>query len=238
MKVILIDDDEELLELLEVFLAKNDIEVKTAVSGREGLDLIGKERFDLAILDVMMPGMNGLEVLKEINIHHGYLPVILLTARREEFDRVLGLELGADDYIVKPFSSRELLARINAIKRTQKKGRPEDKPVKDEAEKNEKAEEPEDDVKLDFDKRRAVVRGEIVTLTQIEFDLLEVFIKNRGIVMSRDKIMDLVRGKEFMAFDRSIDVNISRLRQKIEKNPQNPRLIKTVWGAGYIFSGE
>ena len=232
MKVIIIDDDEELLELLELFLEKNDIEVKTALSGPEGLAFIDKEKFDLAILDVMMPHMDGYEVLKKLNVSHDYLPVIMLTAKREEFDKILGLELGADDYIVKPFSSRELLARIKAIKRTQKKGK------ETEEKEEEKSEEPADTVELDFDKRQAIVRGGIVELTQVEFDLLDIFIKNKGILLSRDKIMDLVRGKEFMAYDRSIDVNISRLRQKIERSPQNPRLIKTVWGAGYIFSEE
>lgn len=227
MRVILIDDDEDLVDLLEVYLSKNDIKVSTALTGEEGLVMIEKEKFDLAILDVMMPGMSGIDVLRKITSDHSYLPVIMLTAKGEEVDRILGLEMGADDYIVKPFSSRELLARIRAVERTQKKGR----------EGQEKIDE-ESLVKLDYKKRQAMVRGEYVKLSAIEFDILDIFVKNKGIVLSRDKIMDLSRGKDFIAYDRSIDMHISRLRQKIEKDPQNPEFLKTVWGMGYIYSGE
>ena len=234
MKVLLIDDDEELLELLLENLSDYEMEVKTATSGKEGLSRIEAGDFDIVVLDVMMPGMNGFDVLKEINIRFGHLPVIMLTARGDEIDRVLGLELGADDYMVKPFSPRELVARLKAIKRREEKLKKKTSPeavIKDVPVKTEP-------VVLDVKKRTALVRGEPVTLSSLEFDLLSIFVQNKGIVLSRDKIMDLARGKEFMAFDRSIDVAISRLRQKIEVDPQNPLLIKTVWGVGYVFTGE
>ena len=227
MKVILIDDDDELLELLDEYLRENGFEVKTAASGEEGIERLEEEKFDVVILDVMMPGMGGLETLKIINNDHPYLPVIMLTAKAEEIDRVLGLELGADDYIVKPFSSRELLARIKAVKRREKKFRvnPADAPAAG-------------PLRLDHKKRTVIVRGEKLELSAIEFDILHILMKHKGIVLSREKIMDLTRGKTYMSYDRSIDVNISRVRQKIEKDANNPEFIKTIWGVGYLFTGE
>ena len=228
LKVILIDDDKELLELLEEYLTNNDMEVHKANCGEKALEMIKEDRFDIAILDVMMPKMNGLEVLKRINNEYNYLPVIMLTAKGDEVDRILGLEMGADDYIPKPFNPRELLARIKAVIRRKEKV--------DIA--NEMEEINGDTVKLDLKKRQAVVRGELIELTSLEFDILNIFIQNKGIVLSREKIMDLSRGQAFTAFDRSIDANISRLRQKIEKDHKKPELIKTIWGVGYVFSGE
>ena len=229
MKILIIDDDIELLELLEEYLSNNGIEVKTASSGKMGLSMIGENEFSLAILDVMMPEMSGLDVLKVINTDYIHLPVIMLTAKGDEIDRVVGLEMGADDYIVKPFSPRELLARIKAIirreEKTSKKLRKGKKILSSEI------------IKLDLKKRHACVNGNLVDLSSLEFDLLSVLVENRGIVLSREKLMDLARGKEFMAYDRSIDVAISRIRQKIEKDPQNPDIIKTVWGVGYVFTG-
>ncbi len=237
MRVLLIDDDEELLELLSENLADYNFEVRTAPSGKRGLSLLDENEFDVVILDVMMPGMNGFDVLKEINIRHSHLPVIMLTARGDEIDRVLGLELGADDYMVKPFSPRELAARIKAMKRREEKLKRDKPGVK--ISKQKKEEPPvEAQVIADWKKRTVTVRGEPVSLSSLEFDLISIFIENRGIILSRDRIMDLTRGKEFLAYDRSVDVAVSRLRQKIEKDPQNPELIKTVWGVGYIYSGD
>ncbi len=228
LKVILIDDDKELLELLEEYLTNNDMEVYKANCGEKALEMIKEDRFDIAILDVMMPNMNGLEVLKRINNEYNYLPVIMLTAKGDEVDRILGLEMGADDYIPKPFNPRELLARIKAVIRRKEKV--------DTAHVTEEIN--GETVKLDLKKRQATVRGELLELTSLEFDILNIFIKNKGIVLSREKIMDLSRGQAFTAFDRSIDANISRLRQKIEKDPKKPELIKTIWGIGYVFAGE
>jgi len=225
MKIILIDDDEKLLNLLDEYLSTSDLEVYKATSGIKGLEMIKKEKFDIAVLDVMMPGLDGIETLKEIMKSHSYLPVIMLTARGDETDRIVGLEVGADDYMVKPFSPRELLARIKAVTRRQKKV-------------NTEAESPGDLIELDINKREAIFNGKPVELTGAEFDILTILVQNSGIVLSRDKIMDLARGKDFMAFDRSIDVHISHLRQKLEKDPKNPEIIKTIWGIGYLYSGE
>lgn len=225
MKIILIDDDEKLLNLLDEYLSTSDLEVYKATSGIKGLEMIKKEKFDIAVLDVMMPGLDGIETLKEIMKSHSYLPVIMLTARGDEADRIVGLEVGADDYMVKPFSPRELLARIKAVTRRQKKV-------------NTEAESPGDLIELDINKREAIFNGKPVELTGAEFDILTILVQNKGIVLSRDRIMDLARGKDFMAFDRSIDVHISHLRQKLEKDPKNPEIIKTIWGIGYLYSGE
>jgi len=228
--VVLIDDDEELLELLNDYLTTGGLEVITAESGKEGLEIIRKEKIDLAVIDIMMPVMDGFELLKVIGKKFPALPVIILTAKSEELDRILGLELGADDYLVKPFSSRELLARIKAIIRRKEK-------LKNTL-RNEIDFEGDTVIMLDPRKRKAIVRGDAIELSSIEFDILKIFIENRGVVLAREKIMDLARGENFVALDRSIDVQISRLRQKIEKNPKQPVLLKTVWGVGYIFTGE
>ena len=225
MKIFLIDDDEKLLNLLDEYLSTNEMEIYKANSGIKGLEMIKKEKFDIAVLDVMMPGLDGIETLKEIMKSHSYLPVIMLTARGDEADRIVGLEVGADDYMVKPFSPRELLARIKAVTRRNKKV-------------NRDKEITHDLIELDINKREAIFNGKPVELTGAEFDILTILVQNKGIVLSRDRIMDLARGKDFMAFDRSIDVHISHLRQKLEKDPKNPEIIKTIWGIGYLYSGE
>ncbi len=225
LKVIIIDDDEELLNLLDEYLSNKGLEICKVNSGVKALEMLEKEHFDMAILDIMMPGMDGLEVLKHINTDFSYLPVIMLTAMGGEPDRVIGLELGADDYIAKPFSSRELFARIKAIVRRQEK-----------VLKNEHSL-PSGTIKIDLEKRDVIKNGKNVELSSVEFDVLNILVQNKGIVLSRDRLMDLARGKDFMAFDRSMDVHISHLRQKLENDPKNPALIKTVWGVGYIYTG-
>ncbi|MEQ8224597.1 MAG: response regulator transcription factor [Candidatus Eremiobacterota bacterium] len=225
MKIILIDDDDKLLNLLDEYLSANELEVYKANSGLKGLEMIKKEKFDIAVLDVMMPGLDGIETLKEIMKSHSYLPVIMLTARGDETDRIIGLEVGADDYMAKPFSPRELLARIKAVTRRKKKINRDEEII-------------HDLIELDTNKREAIFNGKPVELTGAEFDILTILVQNKGMVLSRDRIMDLARGKDFMAFDRSIDVHISHLRQKLEKDPKNPEIIKTIWGIGYLYSGE
>ncbi len=225
MKVIIIDDDEELLNLLDEYLSNKGLEICKVNSGVKALEMLEKEHFDMAILDIMMPGMDGLEVLRHINSDFSYLPVIMLTAMGGESDRVIGLELGADDYIAKPFSSRELFARIKAIVRRQEKV----------LKKNDSV--PSVAIKIDLEKREVLKQGKEVELSSVEFDVLSILVQNKGIVLSRDRLMDLARGRDFMAFDRSMDVHISHLRQKLENDPKNPTLIKTVWGVGYIYTG-
>ncbi len=225
LKVIIIDDDEELLNLLDEYLSNKGLEICKVNSGVKALEMLEKEHFDMAILDIMMPGMDGLEVLRHINSDFSYLPVIMLTAMGGESDRVIGLELGADDYIAKPFSSRELFARIKAIVRRQEKV----------LKKNDSV--PSVAIKIDLEKREVLKQGKEVELSSVEFDVLSILVQNKGIVLSRDRLMDLARGRDFMAFDRSMDVHISHLRQKLENDPKNPTLIKTVWGVGYIYTG-
>lgn len=225
MKVIIIDDDEELLNLLDEYLSNKGLEICKVNSGVKALEMLEKEHFDMAILDIMMPGMDGLEVLRHINTDFSYLPVIMLTAMGGESDRVIGLELGADDYIAKPFSSRELFARIKAIVRRQEKVLKKNNSV------------PSIAIKIDLEKREVLKHGKSIELSSVEFDVLSILVQNKGIVLSRDRLMDLARGKDFMAFDRSMDVHISHLRQKLENDPKNPTLIKTVWGVGYIYTG-
>jgi two-component system OmpR family response regulator len=232
IKALLIDDDIELLGLLEIYLSRNSVKVYKATSGETGLLMIEKEIFDIAILDVMMPDMSGIEVLKKINATYSYLSVIMLTAKNDEIDRILGLEIGADDYIVKPFSSRELLARMRAVLRRKEK-------VAQYAEGKGMVLTQNlctRTIQLDLEMRKTVIRGKPVELSSLEFDFLKIFVQNKGIVLSRERIMELARGQT-TGFDRTLDVNISRLRQKIEKDPKNPELIKTIWGVGYIYSG-
>ncbi len=232
IKALLIDDDIELLGLLEIYFSRNGVEVYRATSGESGLSMLEKEKFDVAILDVMMPNMNGFEVLKKINASYSYLPVIMLTAKNDEIDRILGLEIGADDYIIKPFNSRELLARVRAVLRRKERfaGGTEEK------EKRVRQNLGTGSIQIDLEKRKTFISGNPVELSSLEFDLLKIFVQHKGIVLSRERIMELARGHT-TGFDRTLDVNISRLRQKIEKDSKNPEFIKTVWGVGYIYSG-
>ncbi|MEQ8190970.1 MAG: response regulator transcription factor [Candidatus Eremiobacterota bacterium] len=232
IKVLLIDDDVELLGLLEIYLSRNGVSVYKATSGEAGLSMLEKEKFDVAILDVMMPKMNGFEVLKKINAGYSYLPVIMLTAKNDEIDRILGLEIGADDYIGKPFNSRELLARVRAVLRRKERFIQET----EEKEKRGRQNLCTGSIEIDQEKRKTFIKGNQVELSSLEFDLLKIFVQHKGIVLSRERIMELARGQT-TGFDRTLDVNISRLRQKIEKDPKNPEFIKTIWGVGYIYSG-
>jgi len=232
IKVLLIDDDVELLGLLEIYLSRNGVSVYKATSGEAGLSMLEKEKFDVAILDVMMPKMNGFEVLKKINAGYSYLPVIMLTAKNDEIDRILGLEIGADDYIGKPFNSRELLARVRAVLRRKERFIQET----EEKEKRGRQNLCAGSIEIDPEKRKTFIKGNQVELSSLEFDLLKIFVQHKGIVLSRERIMELARGQA-TGFDRTLDVNISRLRQKIEKDPKNPEFIKTIWGVGYIYSG-
>jgi two-component system phosphate regulon response regulator OmpR len=227
-RVLIIDDDTKLRKLLHEYLEENGLQVFSLEDGSEALDTIERVSPDIVILDVMMPGIGGLELLKEINRKHT-LPVIMLTAKGEETDRIIGLELGADDYIPKPFNPRELLARMRAVMRRV--------PVEGE-------EAPEKvnhriikagGLTLDRAKQTVLIGTDEMDLSSTEYKILEVLMKNPNSVMSRDEIMSIARGRDFMAFDRSIDVHISKLRAKLEVDPRYPKLIKTIWGSGYMF---
>ena len=227
-RILIVDDDEKLRKLLKEYLEGYEFKVFTLADGEAVLNTMRKESPELVILDVMLPKKDGLEVLKEIRAA-SKVPVIMLTAKGEEADRVVGLELGADDYLPKPFSPRELLARIKAVLRRLE---PEMKPAAGERE-GQRVE--AGNLLLDKAKQTLLIEGKEVALSSTEYRVLKVLMENPNRVLSRDQIMTLAQGKDFMAFDRSIDVHISKLRAKLESDPRSPKRIKTIWGSGYMF---
>ncbi len=226
-KILIIDDDIKLIELLSEYLGGNQFDVSAIFDGMNAVAEIKKQMPDLIILDYMMPGKDGLEVLRDIRAHHD-LPVIMLTAKGDDTDRIVGLELGADDYLPKPFNPRELLARIKAILRRHVTPFPNSHQNKDLVIRS-------GDLILNKAAHTIEINGNIIDLSTTEFKILEVLMKSPNRVLSRDQIMSMAQGKDFMAFDRSIDIHISKLRSKIETDPALPKRIKTIWGTGYMF---
>jgi len=215
VRILVIDDDIELCSLLKEYLQREDYSVKCIYDGRHGLDEAQKPGYDLIILDVMLPGIDGFEILKKIR-ENGRIPVLMLTARDEDIDRILGLELGADDYLGKPFNPRELLARIKAILR-RSEGTTNRGPIEVSA------------VILDPAARTVYADGHSVELTTLEFDILEQLMRSAGRELSRDNLMESLYGRKATPFDRSIDMHVSHLRKKIGNR------IKTIRGVGYQF---
>jgi DNA-binding response OmpR family regulator len=224
--VLLVEDDLRLASLTKEYLEGHGVAVVHVADGRRGQDEALSGRYDAVLLDLMLPGKDGLEVCREVRARSD-VPVIVLTARGEEADRVMGLELGADDYLAKPFSPRELLARIRAVVR-RAKGRA--GPARELVRVGE--------LVVDPGARRVTLAGREVPLTGYEFALLDALARRAGRVLSREQLMELARGSAEEAFDRSVDVHVSRLRQKLGDDPKRPRLIKTVRGAGYVLAGE
>lgn len=230
--LLIVEDEASIREPLVKYFANNQFRVKGAANASEARSLLAGHAFDLVISDIMIPGEDGLSLCRHIRSTSN-LPVILLTARAEELDRILGLEVGADDYVIKPFSPRELLARVKAvIRRTNslppKQGAPADTPSYVFGKWVLKTGERE---LVDTD-------GVTVPLSSGEYSLLLVMVERPRLVLTRDQLLDLTQGREASLFDRSIDNQISRLRRKIEDDPKSPRYIKTVWGGGYSFSAE
>jgi two-component system OmpR family response regulator len=223
-RVLLIDDDDRLHELLSSYLGQNGMQVTRASNGRQGLNLLEVGTYDAVLLDVMMPGMDGLEVCKRIRAT-SHIPVIMLTAKGDETDRVVGLELGADDYLPKPFSPRELLARLRAVLRRSNPEVPTEKIAAGE-------------VALDLTSREARHRGELLDLTGLEFDLLAALVRRAGRVIPRDSLLDEAGRGDVVVNDRTVDVHISHLRHKLGDDPRDPKLIKTVRGVGYVLAKE
>ena len=220
-KILVIDDDPKLASLLVEYLGGRGLVVESVSNGEQGIQKRKVGGFDLIVLDVMMPGMDGFAVLKEIR-KDSQIPIIMLTARTEDFDRIVGLELGADDYLNKPFNPRELLARIHAILRRSQPQHEEE--ILHAA-----------GIRMEITKRRVEIDGEELELTSTEFDILRVLLSNAGRVIARERLMELARGQEFASFDRSIDVHISNLRKKIKDPSKKSKRIKTIRGVGYII---
>jgi len=231
-KILIIEDDANIVLGLEDALRDEGYETYTGRTGPRGLQLAKEHRPDLLILDLMLPGMSGLEICKRLRDDSIKIPVIMLTSRAEENDKVLGLELGADDYITKPFSLRELLARVRAHLRREENvtlsGREETKPEKYCF----------GDVIVDFKRHEVFKDGKLQELTNREFRVLEYFIQHPGELLTRDRLLDEIWGYEVYPTTRTVDNHILRLRKHIEPDPENPRFIKTMRGAGYLFEQE
>ncbi len=223
-KILIIDDDAELCEMLSEYLHKEGFEVETVQHGVRGLDRARTGGPQLIVLDVMLPGMNGFDLLRELRTSSD-VPVVLLTARGDEMDRIVGLEIGADDYLSKPFNARELLARIRAISRrnSRDRGSSGKQPVT------------VGDVELDPGSRTVLLNAHVLDVTTVEFNLLEVLLRSAGSVVTRDDIATSVLGRELSPFDRSIDVHISKLRKKLGTLPNGRERIKTIRNTGYMY---
>lgn len=226
-RILMVDDDLRMRELLERYLSEQGFDIKTVSDATEMDIILKKEQFDLLVLDLMLPGEDGLAICRRLRNDKMATPIIMLTARGDEVDRIIGLEMGADDYLPKPFNPRELLARINAVMRRHDV-KPGSGTTKQEAFNF-------GEFTFDAANRSLTKAGENITITSGEFALLKVFTEHPRQPLSRDRLMQLARGRELDVFDRSIDVQVSRLRRLIEPNPAQPRFLKTMWGFGYVF---
>jgi DNA-binding response OmpR family regulator len=223
---LLIDDDARLGALLKEYLSKQEIDVTHVEDGERGLASLRVSPFDVVLLDLMLPGIDGLEVCRRIrkSPQSASVPVLMLTAKGDDVDRIVGLELGADDYLAKPFNPRELLARIRAILRRGALPTGGRRRIR------------VGELEIDLDGRAVWLASRPVLLTHYEFQLLAALAEAAGRVLSREQLLDELKGEEWESFDRSIDVHISKLRSKIEPNPKEPRYIRTVRGVGYVLS--
>ena len=229
-RALVVEDNPEIANLICIHLKDADCHADLAASGPRGLELFEKTRYDLVVLDIMLPGVDGLEVCRRMRQGERYVPILMLTAKSTELDRILGLEIGADDYLTKPFSVRELVARVRALFRrvdalsNETSAQDADTPIE------------VSDLKIDVGKRRVQVAGRDVDLTAKEFELLLHFARNPGHVYSRDELLDKVWGYNHAGYQHTVNSHINRLRGKIESDPANPQLILTVWGVGYRFT--
>lgn len=224
MKILVVDDEKLLVKGIKFNLEQDGYMVETAFDGEEAVRLAHDDSIDLILLDLMLPKMDGLSVCRSIRAFSN-VPIIMLTAKNDDIDKILGLEYGADDYITKPFNIREVTARIKAILR---RVNPVSKGDKDKILVS-------GDITLDYNFKRITVRDSVVELTSKEFDLLELFLKSPGKVYTRENLLDIAWGFDYPGDARTVDVHIRRLREKIEKNPAEPEYIKTKWGVGYYY---
>lgn len=225
-RVLVVEDEESFSDALSFMLRREGYEVGVAADGATALDEFDRHGADLVLLDLMLPGISGTEVCRTLR-QRSAVPIIMVTAKDGEVDKVVGLELGADDYVTKPFSSRELVARIRAVLR--RRGEPDEMlPSVLEA----------GPVRIDVDRHVVVVRGETIAMPLKEFDLLELLVRNAGRVLTRGQIIDRVWGSDYVGDTKTLDVHVKRLRAKIEEDPRNPTLILTVRGLGYKYEAE
>jgi two-component system phosphate regulon response regulator OmpR len=228
-RILIVDDDLRLRDLLLRYLSEQGFEAKAAADAPAMDKLLARERFDLIVLDLMLPGEDGLAICRRLHAAGNAPAIVMLTAKGDDVDRIVGLEMGADDYLPKPFNPRELLARINAVLRRKAPPGPPGGPAAD-ATLHRFGE-----FELNLATRALTRAGKPVPLTTGEFSVLKVLVQNPSTPLSRDKLMELARGREYEVFDRSIDVQISRLRKIVEQDASRPRHIQTVWGFGYVF---
>lgn len=228
-KILVVDDDTRIRDLLRRYLSQEGFDILLAEDGKALTRIMQRETVDLIVLDLMMPGEDGLSICRRLRAESDVTPVIMLTAKGADVDRIVGLEVGADDYLTKPFNPRELLARIHAVLRR----RP--KPEVPGAPSTEAEVVRFGTFTFDLAARKLTRNGEELPLTTGEFSMLKTLVRHPRIPLSREKLAQLSRGREFEPFDRSLDVQISRLRKLLETDPANPRLIQTVWGIGYVF---
>ena len=227
--ILVIEDDPDIADLLRIHLSDLGYTLDRAADGKIGLDKALHGNYALVILDLMLPELDGLEVCKRIRMQDPYLPILMLTAKAEELDKVLGLELGADDYLTKPFSIRELIARVKALFR---------RIEIDQENRKHDATQPlrYGELTVEPEKRKVTLRDQTIELTAKEFDLLMLFAQHPGRAYSRQELLDLVWGYQYAGYSHTVNTHINRLRSKIEDDPSSPRYIKTVWGLGYRFA--
>ena len=225
-RVLIVDDEKLIVKGIRFSLEKDDYEVDTAYDGGEALEKAKENTYDVILLDLMLPVMNGMDICRQIR-EFSDVPIIMLTAKGEDMDKILGLEYGADDYITKPFNILEVKARIKAILRRTRAAK---KNVEENVIVN-------GDVRLDKDNRRVQICGREINLTGKEFELLEFLVANPGKVYGRAKLLQLIWGKDYPGDERTVDVHVRRLREKIEPNPSEPRYVQTKWGVGYYYQG-
>ncbi|QGX39578.1 two-component system response regulator OmpR [Permianibacter aggregans] len=227
-KILIVDDDMRLRALLERYLKEQGFHTRAVPDGEQMDKQLQRENYHLMVLDLMLPGEDGLSICRRLRGAGNKIPIIMLTAKGDEVDRIVGLELGADDYIAKPFNPRELLARVKAVLRRQTKEIPG-------APTGEEVVVTFGEFALNLGTRELLKNGEPTALTSGEFAVLKALVQHPRQPLSRDKLMNLARGRDYSALERSIDVQVSRLRRMIEVDPQRPRYIQTVWGVGYVF---
>ncbi len=226
-RVLVVDDEKLIVKGIKFSLEQDDMEVDRAYDGEEALKMAKENPYDIILLDIMLPKMDGYEVLQQVR-EFSDVPVIMVTAKSEDMDKILGLDYGADDYITKPFNILEVKARIKAIMR---------RAGKQNADQEENKVIVKGDMTIDCDSRRVLIGDREVNLTAKEFDLLELLASNPGKVYSRDDLLNIVWGYEYPGDARTVDVHIRRLREKIEENPSDPKYVYTKWGVGYYFRG-